>query len=132
MRKINRFAVVSLIAASMLSLTSCDDLFEPALENHKVPAELEDMPTWATGLLGHAYIGIPFGSGATDWKWTEVATDDAVSNDVDNDYRSMAAGSWRADRNPLETWRYLRGSTSTSSSRLPRKSYGQRMRLENL
>ena len=110
MRKINRFAVVSLIAASMLSLTSCDDLFEPALENHKVPAELEDMPTWATGLLGHAYIGIPFGSGATDWKWTEVATDDAVSNDVDNDYRSMAAGSWRADRNPLETWRYLRGS----------------------
>ena len=110
MRKIYKFAVVSLIATFMLSLTSCDDLFDPALENHKVPAELEDMPTWATGLLGHAYIGIPFGSGATDWKWTEVATDDAVSNDVDNDYRSMAAGSWRADRNPVETWRYLRGS----------------------
>ena len=98
------------MASTMLSLTSCDDLFEPAIENHKVPEELEHMPTWATGLLGHAYISIPFGSGATDWKWTDVATDDAVSNDVDNSYRSMAAGSWRADKNPMDSWQYLRAS----------------------
>jgi len=107
MRKINKIAVVSLMASAMLSMTSCDDLFEPAIENHKIPEELEHMPTWATGLLGHAYISIPYGSGNSDWKWTDVATDDAVSNDVDNSYRSMATGSWRADKNPMDSWRIL-------------------------
>ena len=33
MRKIYKFAVVSLVATFMLSLTSCDVLFDPALEN---------------------------------------------------------------------------------------------------
>jgi len=94
----------------MVSLSSCDDLFEPAVENHKLPVELEHMPAWATGLLGHAYISNPLGQDAVGWTWTEVATDDAVSNDVDNSYRSMAAGSWRADRNPMDNWQYLRAS----------------------
>ena len=94
----------------MVSLSSCDDLFEPAIENHKLPVELEHMPAWATGLLGHAYISNPLGQDAVGWTWTEVATDDAVSNDVDNSYRSMAAGSWRADRNPMDNWQYLRAS----------------------
>ena len=98
------------MASTMLSMTSCDDLFEPAIENHKTPEELEHMPTWATGLLGHAYISIPYGSGDSDWKWTDVATDDAVSNDIDNSYRSMATGSWRADKNPMDSWQYLRAS----------------------
>ena len=69
MRKINKIAVVSLMASTMLSMTSCDDLFEPAIENHKTPEELEHMPTWATGLLGHAYISIPYGSGDSDWRY---------------------------------------------------------------
>lgn len=95
----------------MVSLTSCDDLFEPAVENHKDMTQLEDMPTWAVGLLGHAYISNPLGQGANDWTWTEVGTDDAVSNDVSNSYRRMAeGGTWRADNNPLDRWQYLRAS----------------------
>lgn len=110
MRKIYKFAVISLMATTVLSMTSCDDAFDPAVENHKVPEELEHMPTWAVGLLGHAYISNPLGQDAVGWTWTEVATDDAVSNDVDNNYRSMAAGTWRADRNPVDNWQYLRAS----------------------
>ena len=94
----------------MVSLTSCDDAFDPAVENHKDMSQLKDMPAWATGLLGHAYISNPLGSGANDWTWTEVATDDAVSNDVNNSYRRMAAGTWRADNNPVDRWQYLRAS----------------------
>lgn len=110
MRKINKFAVISLMATTVLSMTSCDDAFDPAIENHKVPEELEHMPAWATGLLGHAYISNPLGQDAVGWTWTEVATDDAVSNDVDNNLRSMAAGTWRADKNPVDNWQYLRAS----------------------
>ena len=110
MRKIAKVAILSLITPMMVSLTSCDDAFDPAVENHKDMSQLKDMPAWATGLLGHAYISNPLGSGANDWTWTEVATDDAVSNDVNNSYRRMAAGTWRADNNPVDRWQYLRAS----------------------
>ena len=102
-KKIMTFA----ITASMLgSFTACQDMFEPAVENFKDESDLLDMPAWATGLLGHAYISNPLGS----WRFDDVATDDAVSNDLNNSYRKMAAGSWRADNNPQDRWQYLRAS----------------------
>lgn len=110
MKKIRKVAILTIIAPLMASLVSCDDAFEPAVENHKVPEELEHMPQWAVGLLGHAYISNPLGMEAENWKWWSVATDDAVSNDVDNQYRLMAGGSWRADKNPMDNWQYLRAS----------------------
>lgn len=110
MRKINKIAVLSLMASTMLSLSSCDDAFEAAVENHKEMSQLSDMPTWAVGLLGHVYISNPLGQGANDWTWTEVASDDAVSNDVSNSLRRMATGAWRSDNNPLDRWQNLRAS----------------------
>ena len=111
MKKFRKVAILTIIAPMMASLVSCDDAFSPAVENHKDMSQLEDMPQWAVGLLGHAYISNPLGQNADQWwKWTEVATDDAVINDVNNQYRRMALGSWRADNNPMENWRYLRGS----------------------
>jgi len=110
MRKIAKVAILSLTIPMMGTLTSCDDAFDPAVENHKDMTQLQDMPTWAVGLLGHAYISNPLGQGANDWTWTEVATDDAVSNDVDNSYLRMATGAWRSDNNPVDRWQYLRAS----------------------
>lgn len=103
---------IILSAAFLMAFSACDDLFEPAVENFKEPSDLENMPSWAVGLLGHAYIGNPLGENANNWSFTEVATDDAVSNDVNNDYRKMAAGSWRSDNTPgdLNRWQNLRAS----------------------
>ena len=86
---------IILSTAFLMAFSACDDLFEPAVENFKQPSDLENMPSWAVGLLGHAYIGNPLGENANNWSFTEVATDDAVSNDVNNGYRKMAAGAWR-------------------------------------
>lgn len=94
----------------MVSVTSCDDLFDPAPENHKDMSQLENMPAWAAGLLAHAYISNPAGNGGEDYPWTEPATDDAVSNDVNNSYRKIAQGAWRKDNNPLDQWQRLRAS----------------------
>ena len=103
---------IILSAAFLMAFSACDDLFEPAPENFKEPSDLESMPSWAVGLLGHAYIGNPLGLEPNSWSFTEVATDDAVSNDVNNGYRKMAAGSWRADNTPgdLNRWQNLRAS----------------------
>ena len=81
-------------------------MFEPAIENHKDNSALYNMPAWATGLLGHAYISNPVGS----WSFSDVATDDAVSNNPNNGHLQMATGSWRANNNPMDQWQYLRAS----------------------
>ncbi len=99
-----------MIVPMMLSLTSCDDLFTPAPENFKDAEDLKDMPSWAAGLLAHAYISNPLGNGGTDYPWSEPATDDAVSNNVDNSFRKIAGGAWRKDNNPLDQWQRLRAS----------------------
>lgn len=103
---------IILSTAFLMAFSACDDLFEPAVENFKQPSDLENMPSWAVGLLGHAYIGNPLGENANNWSFTEVATDDAVSNDVNNGYRKMAAGAWRSDNTPgdLNRWQNLRAS----------------------
>lgn len=100
---------IILSTALLVAFSACDDLFEPAIENHKKVADLENMPSWAVGLLGHAYIGNPLGENANSWRFTEVATDDAVSNDVNNSYLKIATGAWRADNNPFD-WQNMRGS----------------------
>lgn len=102
-KAIKNFIIITSVAGVFMS---CQDMFEPAIENFKQDEDLVNMPSWATGLLGHAYISNPLGS----WRFDDVATDDAVSNDLNNGYRKMAAGAWRADNNPQERWQYLRAS----------------------
>ena len=44
---------IILSTAFLIAFSACDDLFEPAVENFKQPSDLENMPSWAVGLLGH-------------------------------------------------------------------------------
>lgn len=90
-----------------MGLTSCNDLFEPAIENHLGFEYMYDHPDYADGVLGNAYTRLPNGS----YPFTEVATDDAVTNDADNDYRKMTAvDNWTSRNNPVETWRNCRAA----------------------
>lgn len=106
MKNRNRIPIITLFVMLLFAQTGCQDMFEPAIENHKENSDLYNMPAWATGLLGHAYISNPLGS----WSFNDVATDDAVSNNPNNGYRLMATGSWRANNNPMDRWQYLRAS----------------------
>ncbi len=106
MKKIRLTAIAAMMTAALTLNTGCDDLFDPAIENHKDASALEELPAWAVGMLGHAYISNPLGS----WSFNDVATDDAVSNDPGNSYRKMATGSWRSNDNPMDRWQHLRAS----------------------
>ncbi len=87
---------VSMIAG----FSSCDDLFEPALENNQDISQMYTWPDFARGLLDNAFLVLPYDENPT----TDVATDDAVSNDNDNNYMKMATGTWTSQNNPVNQW----------------------------
>lgn len=99
-------AVVLGLALSM-GLTSCDDMFKPAIENHLGFEYMYEHPDYADGVLGNAYTRLPNGS----YSFNDVATDDAVSNDATDSYRKMTGvDSWTSSNNPVETWRNCRAA----------------------
>lgn len=87
--------------AVAITLSSCDDLFEPAIENQRDIDAMYTEPTYAQGLLGNAYILLPYSSSPG----CDMATDDAVANIATNSYSRMATGSWASNNDPMEQWR---------------------------
>ena len=71
-----------------MTMVSCDDLFEPALENNQDVTEMYNDPQFARGLLDNAYLALPYSNGPE----SDVATDDAVTNDLTSNYMKMATG----------------------------------------
>ena len=75
--------------AGALTLAGCDDLFEPAIENHMRVEQMYGDQDYMMGLLQAAYGRMP---GYYDN--SEYATDDAVTNDMSNGFLQMATGGW--------------------------------------
>ena len=102
-----KFGTLALGLSLTVGLTSCDDLFEPAIENHLGFEYMYDHPDYADGVLGNAYTRLPNGS----YSFNDVATDDAVSNDPTNNYRKMTAvDNWTSNNNPVQTWQNCRAA----------------------
>lgn len=99
--------ILSALALSM-TLVSCDDLFEPAIENNLGMEYMYNNPSYAEGVLGNAYTRLLNVNGS--YPFSEVATDDAVSNDATNPWRKMASGTWTSNNNPADTWTTCRSA----------------------
>lgn len=82
---------------------SCDDVWDPAIENIKDDQTIYSEPAIAQGLLTNAYVKLP-NSHDYIYEFNSVATDDAVSNDFNNPWLQMASGSWTANTNPMDVW----------------------------
>ncbi len=81
-------------------LVGCDDLFSPAIDNNRPVSDGQNDPIFAEGILANAYTRNPYNSMA----FNDVATDDAVINQTDNDFLKMATGSWTSNNNPMDQW----------------------------
>jgi len=91
---------ILLFVAVVLMLSGCDDLFTPAIENHKDVEQMYTDASFAQGFLVNVYNRIP-----SYYDNSEYATDDAVTNETSNAYRNMATGSCTASSyNPLNRW----------------------------
>lgn len=98
--------IKSLLLAGFVScgfaatLTSCDDLFEPAKENNLGIDYMYQNSQYAEGVLGNAYTYmVPDG-----YSFSEMATDDAVANTTSNSYYNMGSGTWTSSNNPMNVW----------------------------
>lgn len=80
--------------------TSCDDLIDPAIENNRGLEDMYAEAEFAQGILLNGYTRLP----NNGWTFSDVATDDAVSNVNDNPYREVATGQWTVQNNPFEQW----------------------------
>ena len=87
-------------------LTACEDMFSPAEENNRGINDMYNEPTYAQGLLGYAYAMLPYDTKSV----SDIATDDAVTNDLSNGYLKMALGSWAANNNPMSQWQARRAT----------------------
>ncbi|MCF0244435.1 MAG: RagB/SusD family nutrient uptake outer membrane protein [Bacteroidaceae bacterium] len=85
----------------LLALCSCDDMFEPAVENNRQEEAMYEESSYAHGLLMYAYERLPYQTTCV----TDIATDDAVTNQKTSAYYKMASGNeWSATNNPMSRW----------------------------
>lgn len=91
--------IIKLVALLPL-FTACDDLFDPAIENVRDLSSMSDDPVYSHGVMSNAYVLLQ--DCYRSAPLSDVATDDAVSNDNSNAWRSMATGSWTAQNDPGE------------------------------
>ncbi len=94
------------LSALIVLLTACEDVMTPAIENIRGLDAMYKEPGYAQGILANAYILLPYSSGPT----TDLATDDAVSNDIENAYLRMASGSWSSVYDPTSQWQARRNA----------------------
>ncbi|WP_207423468.1 RagB/SusD family nutrient uptake outer membrane protein [Desertivirga brevis] len=98
---------ILLICLSIVVLfSSCEDMFEPEIENNLELQNAYTNATYAQGLLLNGYTRIPTNS----WSFNEVATDDAVTNDRNSGFLKAATGQWTSMNNPFDQWRNSRSA----------------------
>ena len=91
---------IILYLTALLTLSSCQDMFAPADENNRQEDAMYEESKYAAGLLMYGYSRLPY-STSTE---TDVATDDAVTNNTNSNFLNMATGTWAADNDPMSQW----------------------------
>ena len=91
---------IILYLTALLTMCSCQDMFEPADENNRQEDAMYEESKYAAGLLMYGYSRLPY----ITTTQTDVATDDAVTNNTNNGYLNMATGTWASDNDPMSQW----------------------------
>src|SRR5699024_2841296 len=95
-----RILAYLVIIPVLLFVKGCSDVLSPAIENNTVLEEMYDDASYAEGFLSNAYNLMP----DNGWVFTDVATDNAVTNETSNAFLEMASGQWTADNYPMNEW----------------------------
>ena len=93
---------IILYFTGLLVFCSCEDMFVPADENNRQEDAMYEESKYAHGLLMYAYDRLPY----ITTSQTDVATDDAVTNQKSNvnAFRAMTEGTWASDNDPMSQW----------------------------
>lgn len=99
--KIKNILILAVLAGSFCA---CSDLINPSVQNAQSAEQMFEDAASAQGILGYGYANLPFEIKST----TDIATDDAVTNELGSNYRSMAQGTWAANNDPMSQWQARR------------------------
>ena len=99
--KIKNILILAILAGSFCA---CSDLINPSVQNVQSAEQMFEDASSAQGILGYGYANLPFETKST----TDIATDDAVTNELGSAYRSMAQGTWAANNDPMSQWQARR------------------------
>jgi starch-binding outer membrane protein, SusD/RagB family len=94
-----RRKILILITVGVM-FAGCKKTLSPLDDNHRTLESIYNDPYFAEGILMNAYTRLP----TNGYSFTEVATDDAVTNDKFSSLLNMATGTWSAANNPVEQW----------------------------
>jgi len=95
MKKLIKYITIVLFFACLFSC----DMLEPVDENRLTTDYIATNPASAEGILLHGYTGL-----INQYTFSEGGTDDAVNNQLDNDYKRMANGELTTQYNPASRW----------------------------
>ena len=99
------FYLLLLSFAPSFLFVSCDDMFNPADENNRQEDAMYEESKYAHGLQIYGYDRLPYITNVgNQYNWTDVATDDAVTNQKNNTFLTMTTGTWASDNNPMSRW----------------------------
>jgi starch-binding outer membrane protein, SusD/RagB family len=101
MMKRNFFYTACIFTVGFL-LFSCEDFLDPELDNRFTDEQMLNDPAYFEGLLLHAYR-YQFEPYLYNFN-LDIASDDAVTNDLNSNFRKMALGEWTAAFNPASEW----------------------------
>jgi hypothetical protein len=101
MKKIIQY---SIIVSVVVLLFSCSDFFVPSNENLITADYVQTDPSSVEGLMLNAYSQL-----VNAYVFSDLATDDAVSNQPTNAFRRMASGELSANFNPITRWDKYQG-----------------------
>ena len=103
--KMNQKILFLLILLFSIGFYACDTLLTQEEENAYYEELIEENPSYAQGILFHAYTQM-----TGSYQFEDVATDDAVSNDMSNssnvyaNFRRAATGEWSPFFDPTNVW----------------------------
>jgi hypothetical protein len=92
--------ILAVVVVVMMVAGCKKTLLSPLDDNHRTLEDIYSDPYYAEGILMNAYTRLP----TNGYSFSEVATDDAVTNDKFNPLLNMPTGSWSAANNPMDQW----------------------------
>ncbi|MCU7552257.1 RagB/SusD family nutrient uptake outer membrane protein [Chitinophagaceae bacterium LB-8] len=92
--------ILVLVVIGMLFAGCKKNILSPLDDNHRTLEDIYKDPYFAEGILMNAYTRLP----TNGYSFSEVATDDAVTNDKGSQLLYMATGAWSAANNPMDQW----------------------------
>ena len=95
----NKYIVFISSIIIFIGLSACEKMLNPVDQNFRTTEDIYGDPAFAEGLLLTAYSGIN-----SPYSFSEMATDDAVSNQLNNGYRRLSEGQLSSQYNPNNQW----------------------------